>query len=118
MRKEKPVQEFPAEVGLWEAEKIMFIFRAVKDRLDVDLWGSAMTGVNPNSGYSWVWSEDVPVSFYMPISCELKHDEVYVLWSDPEDGEEFEAELTQFTSLDEICEWIEICEKEKAARDE
>lgn len=107
-------QQFPAECGEWEAEKIMYIFKAVRQCLGETLWGNAMTGVNPNSGYSWVWSEDYPVSFYMPINCELQPNDVYVLWSNPEDGEEHERQLTDFHSMDDIYSWVEELEKVEA----
>lgn len=105
-------QAIPANAGEWEAEKIMYIFKAVRNVLGLQLWGEAQTGVNPNSGYSWVWSEDYPVSFYMPISCEIRPEDVYVLWSNPDNGDETEAQLTDFHSIDDIYKWVEELEAE------
>lgn len=112
----KDFQALPANIGEWEAEKIMYIFKAVRRVLGIDLWGESYTGVNPNSGYSWVWSEDYPVSFYMPIQCELTPDDVYVMWTNPNDGEEHELELTKFNSLDSLYQWVEKLESEYEAQ--
>lgn len=111
MRK-KANQNLPGDCTAWEAEKIMYIFKALRQRLNLDLWGEAETGVNPNSGYSWVWSEDYPVSFYMPINCDLQESDVWVLWSNPENGDEQEAQLTDFNSVEDIYDWVKEQEEE------
>lgn len=100
-------QPIPANACEWEAEKIMYIFKAVREQLGVDLWGDAQTGVNPHSGYSWVWSEHYPVSFYMPISCQLTPGDVWILYSDPDTGGEHEKTLVEFASMDEILAWVD-----------
>lgn len=104
----KSVIEFGTEIGPWEFEKISYIFKAVRERFGIDLWEKGTyVGVNPNSGYSWVWNENYPVSWYMPINCELRHEDVYALWSNPEDGEEHENEISNFSTADEIWKWVD-----------
>ncbi len=110
--KMKDFQALPANACEWDAEKIMYIFKAVKNILGIQLWGEAQTGINQKSGNVWVWSEDYPVCFFMPISCELQPDDVWVNWSDPDDGEEHEAQLTDFHSIDDIYAWVEKLEAE------
>lgn len=110
---EKSVIEFGTEIGPWEFEKISYIFKAVRERFGIDLWQKGtQVGVNPNSGYSWVWSDDYPVSWYMPINCELRHEDVYASWSDPDNGDEHEAEISLFKSADEVWEWVDELQKE------
>jgi len=107
-RDEKSVIEFGTEIGPWEFEKISYIFRAVRERFGIDLWvKGTQVGVNPNSGYSWVWNEDYPVSWYMPINCELRHEDVYAHWSNPDDGQEHECEISEFHSADDIWAWVD-----------
>jgi hypothetical protein len=110
MREEKPALELPENVSLWEAEKIVYTFRAVKDRFDLDLFGEAIAGVNPHSGYAYIWSDSFPVSFFMPINCELQQSDVWALWTDPENGTEYEAQITDFDSIDGLNKWVEDCE--------
>jgi hypothetical protein len=43
----------------------------------------------------------------MEINCDLVRDDIYVLWSNPEDGEEIEERLTNFNNLKEIYEWVQ-----------
>jgi hypothetical protein len=69
--------------------------------MDLD-YGCA--GVNPNSGYSYIWSENYSFSLYMPINCELKKDDVYALYSSFKDGEETEVVLGNQT-LEELENW-------------
>ena len=109
MREEnKSVIEFGTEIGPWEFEKISYIFKAVRERFGIDLWEKGtLVGVNPNSGYSWVWNENYPVSWYMPINCELRHEDVYALWSNPDDGDEHENEISNFSTADEIWKWVD-----------
>lgn len=107
-RDQRSLIEFDVKIGPWEFEKISYIFRAVRERFGIDLWcHGTQVGVNPHSGYSWVWNEDYPVSWYMPINCELRHEDVYALWSNPEDGQEHECEISAFNSADDIWAWVD-----------
>jgi hypothetical protein len=112
-RDQRGLIEFDVKIGPWEFEKISYIFRAVRERFGIDLWvHGTQVGVNPNSGCSWVWNEDYPVSWYMPINCELRHEDVYALWSNPENGDEHECEISAFNSADDIWEWVDELSKE------
>ena len=86
----------------WEREKITYLL-GIAQELGMDLdYGCA--GVNPNSGYSYIWSENYSFSLYMPINCELIKQDIYVLWTNPEDGEETEIALNNQT-LEELENW-------------
>jgi hypothetical protein len=47
----------------------------------------------------------------MPINCELKREDVRVLWTNFDNGEEIEKPLHEFRDFDEIETWIEELEK-------
>ena len=98
------------KMGKWEVEKAVFLQKTAID-LGMDISGYGEMGVNPNSGYTYLWLEDYPFTLYMPISCELVKTDVYALWSNPEDGEEIEMSLESNTRLVDIEEWVEKCEK-------
>ena len=91
-------------MGSWERKKACFLME-VAESLGMDLDGCGELAVNPNSGYTYLWLEDYPLTLYMPINCELKKSDVYVLVEDPETGEEIEKPLSEFTTLDEIWDW-------------
>lgn len=68
--------------------------------------------VNPNSGYTYLWCEDYNFCLYMPIYCTLSAENVFVMWSNPETGEEIEESLFKFINsnddtLEGIQEWTE-----------
>ena len=46
----------------------------------------------------------------MPINCDLKREDIYVLHSDFETGEETEESLKQFKTLNDIEEWVSFTE--------
>ena len=94
------------DMGKWEMEKAIFLQKTAVD-LGMDLTGYGEIGVNPNSGYTYLWLEDYNFTLYMPISCDLKKSDIYALWSNPEDGEEIEKELTNRTTLRMLEDWAE-----------
>lgn len=98
----------------WERQKAMYLIE-VAEKLDMAVDGYGELAVNPNSGYTYLWLEDYPFTLYMPIDCELKLDDVMVLWSSPEDGEEFETEL-ETKSQDDLFKWVKEREEEDAKR--
>jgi hypothetical protein len=89
----------------WEMQKAVFLQKVAID-IGMDLTGYGEIGVNPNSGYTYIWLEDYNFSLYMPISCELKITDVSALYTDPEDGTETELDLTTDTTLSDIEDWI------------
>lgn len=74
--------------------------------------------VNQNSGYTYVWSEDYNFSLYLPIDCELAKNEIYALWTNSDNGEEEEMQLSDDTSLDDIENWAEKLEKGRISDEE
>jgi len=97
-------------MGKWERQKAMFLIEKADD-LGMNISGYGEISVNPNSGYTYLWSEDYPFTLYMPINCELKDEDVWVMWTDPNDGEEHEDTLDEFETIDAIYAWVEELEK-------
>lgn len=90
----------------WELEKAVFLMSTARK------WGMKLSSygecaVNPNSGYTYLWLEDYNFTLYMPINCEINEDDIWVMWTNPEDGEEIEQSLTDFTDLKDINQWCE-----------
>jgi hypothetical protein len=48
----------------------------------------------------------------MPINCDLKREDVYVLWTNHQTGEEIEESLEAFNDLKDIYEWVNKLENE------
>lgn len=89
----------------WEIEKAAYLVLIAKE-LGMNLNSYGELSVNPNSGYTYIWLEDYNFSLYMPINCDLKREDVYVLHNDSETGEETEESLKHFESIEDIEEWI------------
>ena len=98
------------KMGKWEIEKAVFLQKVAVD-LGMDLSGYGEMGVNPNTGYTYLWLEDYNFTLYMPINCDLKKEDVYALWTDFNDGTEEEMDLKEYTTLNEIEEWAEELQK-------
>lgn len=94
----------------WEREKALYLVQAAEE-LGMNTEGYGELAVNPNSGYTYLWLEDYPFTLYLPIHCELEEKDVWVMWTDPEDGEEVETTLDKFADIDEIYEWVKGLEK-------
>lgn len=97
----------------WEREKAVFL-TGVAEKLGMDIEGYGEVAVNPNSGYTYLWCEDYNFSLYLPIDCELKKSDVVALWTNSEDGNEEEFNLSEDTTLEDIEKWTE--EKEEEMR--
>ena len=95
----------------WEQDKANYLVKIAR-QLGMDVSGYGMLDVNPNSGYTYLWLEDYPFTLYMPIGCELQESDVWVLRTNPEDGEEAEKTLDEFTGLDSIYEWVKTLEED------
>jgi hypothetical protein len=99
------------KMGIWETQKAAFlILEAAKLGMKVDGYGDV--NVNQNSGYTYLWLEDYSFCLYMEINCELERRDIYVMWSDPEDGEEKEERLTNFKDITAIYKWVDKLERE------
>lgn len=90
----------------WEIEKGAYLTLTAKS-LGMDLQSYGELSVNEYSGHTYLWLEDYEFTLYMPINCELKREDVYVLYTDMETGEEHDESLAQFVVLNDITEWIE-----------
>jgi hypothetical protein len=89
----------------WELTKAIYLVTCAKN-LGMNLNSYGEIAVNPNSGYTYLWSEDYPFTLYMPIDCKLNEFHVYVLYTNSEDGEETERPLSDFEDIDQIYDWV------------
>jgi hypothetical protein len=90
----------------WEMEKAMYILVQAKE-LGMDLSSHGELSVNEYSGNTYLWLEDYEFAIYMPINCDLKREDIYVLYTDMETGQEHDESLKHFDTLKHIEEWIE-----------
>lgn len=97
-------------LGEWETEKALYLCKVAKSTLDWNLSGYGMCDVNPNSGYTYLWLEDYPVCLYMEINCNLCESDIYVMYTDMTNGQEYEESLDLFTDMDEIYKWVKAIE--------
>ena len=89
----------------WEIQKGAYLILTAK-LLGMDLQSDGELNVNEYSGHTYLWLEDYEFVLYMPISCQLEREDVYVLYTDMETGEEHDESLAQFDVLNHINEWI------------
>jgi hypothetical protein len=101
----------------WERKKAVFLMGIAED-LGISTSSYGEVAVNPNSGYTYLWSEDYNFSLYMPINCELKKSDVVALWTNSENGEEHEFNLKEDTTLKDIEDWAESQEKGEKENEE
>jgi hypothetical protein len=95
-------------MGKWETEKAIYL-QSIAVQLGMDVSSYGMVGVNPNSGYTYLWLEDHDFSLYMPINCDLVKSDVRALWTNPENGDEEEMDLEAGTTLQDIENWADEC---------
>lgn len=94
----------------WEREKALFLIETAEN-LGMELDSFGEIGVNQHSGYTYIWSENYPFTLFMPINCELTRDDVFVLFTNFDNGDEEEIILGDM-SLDDIYESYEAQLKE------
>lgn len=83
----------------WEQKKAVYLQSVALD-LNIELDDMVEIGVNQSSGYTYLFSYDLPFVLYMPISCELTKDDVWVMTTDNMTGEEYERTLCDATQSD------------------
>ena len=83
-------------MGEWEQRKALYLMEIALD-LNIELDEMVEIGVNQNSGYTYLFSYDVPFTLYMPIYCELTKDDVWIMTTDNMTGEEYERTLGDAT---------------------
>lgn len=94
------------KMGKWEIEKAIFLQKTAVD-LGMDVSGYGEIGVNPNSGYTYLWLEDYQFTLYMPINCELVKSDVWAIWTNLDNGDEEEMSLDDKTTLSDINQWVD-----------
>lgn len=72
--------------------------------LGMDISGYGYADENQNSGYVYIWLEDYPFTLFIRPCGD---DEIYALWTNSDDGEETETDVTDSTTLDELQEWAD-----------
>jgi hypothetical protein len=72
----------------------MLITKAAELGMDVSGYGYA--DVNLSSGTVYLWLEDYQFTLYIGLGS----DDIYALWSNPEDGEEVEVKVDNMTLTD------------------
>lgn len=105
------------KMGNWEMQKAGFLM-TVAGQLGMDISGYGEIAVNQNSGYTYLWLEDYDFTLYMPINCELQKSDIWVLWTNPEDGEETEETLDEFNGLSDIEAWTQKLREESEEDEE
>jgi hypothetical protein len=97
-------------MGEWEIQKAMCICMVAKKKLNWNLSAYGECAVNPNSGYTYLWLEDYYVSLYIPISFDGEmEDNIWVLYTDTMNGDEYEMLLSEFESMNDIGVWVDGC---------
>lgn len=96
----------------WELDKANFLIQTAR-QLGMNLKGYGELSVNQNSGYTYLWSEDYPFTLYMPITCELDKESIYVLYTNMENGDEIEESLVEFEDIDSIYRWVDLLENQE-----
>lgn len=91
----------------WERKKAIYLMNIAENKLDMNLNDYGFLDVNQNTGNVYIWLENYPFSLYLPINCELTENDIYVLYTDTETGEETEETLDKFEDLNDIYKWIE-----------
>lgn len=88
----------------WELDKALYLIQTA-NKLGMVL-NDAIIDVNNNSGYVYIYSENYDFCLYMPINCELRLKDVYVLYTDMNNGEEFEISMNELLNLKHIKIWV------------
>lgn len=90
----------------WERTKAGYLVRiALLHNLPME---GAVIDVNQNSGYTYYYHEDLNFCLYMPIDCDCVVQDVYVMYTSFEDGEEFSKSLADFAFNSDVIRSIEI----------
>jgi len=99
-----------SKLNNWERQKAIYLLHSA-EQFGLKTSEHTQLGVNPHSGNTWVWDEFWSVCLYMPINCDLQQSDVWVCWTNPEDGEEHEEILSSFGDMDELEYWVAQLEK-------
>lgn len=90
-----------------ELRKIALLMTKASD-LGMDLSGYGFADMNPNSGHVYLWLEDYPFTLFISLGS----DDIWALWSNPEDGEEVVTNVIDEMTLDNLYDWVQQLELE------
>lgn len=93
----------------WERKKAIYLLE-VAENLGMNIEGYGEIAVNQNSGYTYLWLEDYNFTLYMPITCDLKKEDIWIMYTNFNNGDEIEISLDNM-SLEDIYQWVEEQEK-------
>ena len=96
-------------MGGWEQKKALYLLQQALE-LCIEI-GYGELAVNQSSGYTYLWLEYYPFTLYMPINCDLSVDDIWAMWTNPEDGEVEEIPLGK-NSLSDLYNWVKTLEEQ------
>lgn len=91
--------EIKSNLGSNATRKIALLISKASE-LGMDVSGYGFADENNNSGSVYLWLEDYPFTLYIGLGS----DEIFANWSNPNDGEEEDIEVTG-RSLDNLITW-------------
>ena len=94
----------------WERQKALFLMNYAENTLGMKLNSYGELGVNPNSGYTYLWLEDYTFCLYMEINCDLKAEDIHCMWTNMDNGDEEEISCEDVTSIQDLYDFVERCE--------
>jgi hypothetical protein len=90
----------------WELDKALYLIK-VANSINMELSEYTIVDVNNNSGYVYLFDDNYNFSLYMPINCDLIKDDVYALYTDFDNGDEHEIDLSTINDVSQIDLWID-----------
>jgi hypothetical protein len=84
-----------------ELRKIALLMTKASD-LGMNLASYGEADVNNNSGYTYLWLEDYPFTLFIGLGS----DDVWALWSNPEDGEETVTNVIDEMTLENLYDCV------------
>ncbi len=91
--------EIKSNLGSNATRKIALLISKASE-LGMDISGYGMADENNNSGNVYLWLEDYSFTLYIGLGS----DQIYALWTNPEDGEEHDIAVDGM-SLDDLNSW-------------
>lgn len=90
----------------WELDKALYLIK-VANQINMDLSEYTIVDVNNTSGYVYLFDDNYNFSLYMPINCDLIKDDIYALYTDFDNGDEHEIDLSSINDVEQIENWID-----------
>jgi uncharacterized protein (DUF302 family) len=89
----------------WELEKALYLIK-VANQINMEFSEYTIIGVNNNSGYVYLFDDNYNFTLYMPFNCDLIKGDVYAQYTDFDNGEEYEIDLSTISDVSQIENWI------------